>query len=91
MNILEMILNTQKGGALDALTSASGLKQNQMQDLLGQVLPALAGGLKNGAASENGLQGLINALTSGNHDRYYDQPNALGNANARLDLSLIHI
>lgn len=85
MNILEMLLKSQSGGPLDALTSASGLQSNQMQDLLGQVIPALAGGLKNGAASESGLQGLLNALSSGNHDRYYDQPNALGNENTRLD------
>jgi len=86
MNILEMLLQSQqKGGPLDALTSMSGLQPNQMQDLLGQILPVLAGGLKNGAAAEGGLEGLLGALTSGNHNRYYDQPNTLGDANTRLD------
>jgi len=36
-------------------------------------------------SSQSGLEGLIGALTSGNHDRYYDQPNTLGNSNTRLD------
>ncbi len=85
MNVLDMLLNTQKGGPLDALTSVSGLQPNQMQQLLGQVLPVLAGGLKNGMSSQSGLEGLIGALTSGNHDRYYDQPNSLKNVNTRLD------
>ena len=56
-----------------------------MQQLLGQVLPVLAGGLKKGAASQNGLEGLMRALNSGNHDRYYDQPDSLRNDNTRLD------
>lgn len=87
MNILEMLLQTQtqKGGPLDALTSMSGLESNKMQDLLGQVLPVLAGGLKNGTASENGLEGLMKALMSGKHDRYYDQPTALKNSDSILD------
>lgn len=85
MNVLEMLLQSQKGSPLDALTSMSGLKSNQMQQLLGQVLPVLAGGIKNGAATQNGLEGLMGALTSGNHDRYYDQPDALSNQNTLLD------
>ncbi len=85
MNVLDMLLSSQKGGPLDALTSMSGLQPNQMQQLLGQVLPVLAGGLKNGMSSQGGLEGLIGALTSGNHDRYYDQPNSLKNVNTRLD------
>ncbi len=85
MNILDMILQSQKGGALDSLTSMSGLQPNQMQQLLGQVLPVLAGGIKNGTNTQGGLESLLGALNSGNHDRYYDQPNALGNQNTRLD------
>ena len=85
MNVLEMLLQSQKGGPLDALTSMSGLKPNQMQQLLGQVLPVLAGGIKNGATTQNGLEGLMGALTSGKHDRYYDQPSTLSNQNTLLD------
>ncbi|QMU60864.1 MAG: DUF937 domain-containing protein [Gammaproteobacteria bacterium] len=85
MNVLEMLLQSQKGGPLDTLTSMSGLKPNQMQQLLGQVLPVLAGGIKNGAATQNGLDGLMGALTSGRHDRYYDQPDSLSNKNTLLD------
>ena len=85
MNVLDMLLSYQKSGPLDALTSMSGLQPNQMQQLLGQILPVLAGGLKNGMSSQGGLEGLIGALTSGNHDRYYDQPNSLENVNTRLD------
>lgn len=80
-----MILQSQKGGALDSLTSMSGLQPNQMQQLLGQVLPVLAGGIKNSTHSQGGLESLLGALNSGNHDRYYDQPNTLSNQNTLLD------
>jgi hypothetical protein len=85
MNILDMILQSQKGGAMDSLTSMSGLQPNQMQQLLGQVLPVLAGGIKNGASTQSGLEGLMGALNSGKHDRYYDQPNTLSNQNTLQD------
>lgn len=85
MNILEILMQSQKGGPLDALTSASGLQSNQMQQILGQVLPVLASGIKNGATSQDGLQGLMQALLSGNHSRYIEQPNSIENVNTRLD------
>ena len=85
MNILELLMQTQSSGPVNELSSMSGLQPKQMQQLLGHVLPALAGGLKNGARSEGGLESLVRALNSGNHDRYYDQPNSLGNTNTRLD------
>jgi len=59
MNVLEMLLQPQKGGPLDSLTSMSGLESNQMQQLLGQVLPVLAGGIKNGTTKQGGLEGLM--------------------------------
>ena len=67
------------------MTSMSGLQTDQIQQLLGQVLPVLAGGLKKGMSSQNGLEGLVNALNSGHHDRYYDQPNRLNQNDTRLD------
>ncbi len=85
MNILDMLMQSQKGGAVDTLGSLSGLQPNQLQALLGQVLPVLAGGLKQGASSQNGLDSLLRALSSGNHDRYYDQPDTLRSDNTRLD------
>ncbi|MEM7401208.1 MAG: DUF937 domain-containing protein [Pseudomonadota bacterium] len=85
MNILELLKQTQSSGPVNELSSMSGLQPNQLQQLLGQVLPALAGGLQNGTKSQGGLESLIRALNSGNHDRYFDQPSSLGNVNTRLD------
>jgi len=85
MNLLDMLMQSQKGGPLDSLTSMSGLQPNQMQQLLGQVLPVLAGGLKNGATTQNGLESIVRALGTGNHDRYYDQPDILSQQDTRLD------
>lgn len=76
MNVLDILLSSQKGGQRDALTSMSGLQQYQMQQLLNQVLPVLAGGLKNGMSSQSDLEGLIDALTSVYYDRCYDQSNS---------------
>ncbi len=85
MNILDILLQSPKGGPLDALSSMSGLQSNQLQELLGQVLPVIAGGLRNGASTNNGLESLLRALNSGNHDRYYDEPNILDSQDTRMD------
>ena len=85
MNILDILLQSPKGGPLDSLSSMSGLRPNQMQQLLGQVMPVIAGGLRNGISSNSGLESLINVLNNGNHDRYYDQPNTLDSQDTRID------
>ena len=85
MNILDVLLQSSKDGPVDALSSMAGLQSNQMQQLLGQVLPVIAGGLRNEADSQSGLEGLMRALNSGNHDRYYDQVDTLGSPATRQD------
>ena len=85
MNILDILLQSPKGGPMDALSSMSGLQSNQMQDLLGQVLPVIAGGLRNNTSTNSGLESLMSALSTGNHDRYYDQPQLLDSQDTRMD------
>ena len=85
MNILDILLQSPKGGPMDALSSMSGLESNQMQQLLGQVMPVIAGGLRNGTSSDSGLKGLLRALNTGNHDRYYDNPHSLDSQDTRND------
>ena len=50
-----------------------------------QYIPALTNGIKKNVTQENGLEGLMNALNKGNHDRYLDDAEALGTEQAFLD------
>lgn len=77
MNLLETILSAQGGGAVRGLAQNFGLQESQATGALQQLLPALSSGLKRNTASSGGLEGLMGALTKGNHQQYIDDPSKL--------------
>ncbi len=85
MNILDVIMKSQDGGAVQQLGSRFGLAPAQTQSALAALVPALAAGLQQNAARGGGLDSLMTALSSGGHERYLDQPSALVEASATAD------
>lgn len=85
MNLMEMLMNSGGENALAQLGGSVGLDQRQTQAALEQLLPALGGGLRRNMAQEGGLDGLLAALTSGNHARYVDNPSLMGDADTVSD------
>ena len=85
MNLLETILQAQNGGAVSQLANQFGLDNRQASSALEQLIPALAGGVKNNVKHQGGLDSLISALNKGNHDRYLDDVSQLGNASTVTD------
>lgn len=77
MDILGTLLGSASGGAVQQAAAQLGLGGKDVQALLKQVVPALAGGVKRNSRATGGLQGLTQALSSGNHQRYLDEPEAL--------------
>ena len=78
MNLLQSILNTQNGDAVRHLAQNFGLGEDQTVSALSNLIPALSQGLKQNLSSNDGLQGLLSALGSGNHQRYLDDVSTLG-------------
>ena len=78
MDILQLILNAQNGGAARQLGQQFGLDEQQTQSALGALLPSLAGAVKQNTQQAGGLESLIGALSGGQHARYIEQPSALG-------------
>ena len=85
MNILNTILNAQGGSAVGQLAKQFGLDQRQADSVLSQLVPALAGGVKNNINQQGGLDSLISALNKGNHGRYLDDMNQLSNQSTTDD------
>jgi hypothetical protein len=77
MNILETLLSSQGGDALRQVGSSLGLDPGKTEAVLGRLLPALTGGMKQNLTRQGGVQALTHALESGNHQRYLDEPSAL--------------
>ncbi|MGB5538736.1 MAG: DUF937 domain-containing protein [Gammaproteobacteria bacterium] len=77
MNLLGMLLDAQGSPALKQLTSAFGVSEGDAKNALSALVPALARGMQNNLAQQNGVEDLIGALAKGQHQRYIEQPDAL--------------
>ena len=78
MNLLEMIMSAQNGAAAQQAGAQLGLNQNQSQNAIAALLPAISSALKQNTANPQGLAGLLDALQNGQHEQYLDNPQMLG-------------
>ncbi|HKT79097.1 MAG TPA: DUF937 domain-containing protein [Vicinamibacterales bacterium] len=85
MNILDSIMSAGNGAAVRQLGSQVGLDEAQTATALSALVPALSAGLRQNVQSPDGLNGLVSALSGGAHQRYIDNPNALGQAGTVAD------
>ncbi len=77
MDMLEAILNAQGGGTAQQLGQQFGLSESQVSSALSALVPALSAGFQRNMSSPQGLEGLLSALTGGQHQRYADDGSAL--------------
>ena len=85
MNILDSILGAQGGGATQQLGRQFGLNPDQVSTALAALVPALAAGFNQNMSSSQGLDGLVGALSGGQHQRYMEDASALGRADTVAD------
>jgi len=77
MNMLEMILGSQNNGTLNQVAKSFGLGQSETKSVVEQLLPMVTRGLQRNTSQQGGMDALIDALSSGNHQKYIDQPDLL--------------
>jgi hypothetical protein len=80
MSLLDAILNSQDGAAVQQLGAQFGLGDDQTTQALSALVPAIAAGVHHNVQSENGLESLMNALSNGQHQQYVSDPAILGQA-----------
>lgn len=85
MNLMEMILNAGGGGPGKELARQFGLDDGQATSAIRELAPALARGMQRNSANDSGLNALRDAISSGNHARYLEQPDLLSNPTTRTD------
>jgi hypothetical protein len=78
MNILDMVLGSSSGGISAQISKQLGIPEPLVKVAIGALLPALAKGLQRNVAQPSGLGSLVEALNTGNHSRYLDSPQAMG-------------
>lgn len=85
MNILDAIQGSHGGGAIQQLGQQFGLEDSQVTSALSALVPALAAGFHQNISSQQGLDGLLGALTGGDHQRYVDDASALAHPDTIAD------
>ncbi len=82
MGILETILGGQNNQIIAQLSRSVGLDESDVQNVVNKLLPAFSNGIKANAGNSDVLGGLLNTLSSGNHQQFIDKPEALADAQA---------
>jgi hypothetical protein len=82
MGILDSILGGGNTQLISQLSRSIGIDESTVQSVVNQLLPAVSKGIKKNAGSSEGLGGLMKALTTGDHQRYLDNPETLGDSTA---------
>jgi hypothetical protein len=90
MNLMESILGGGEGGAgtsaaIGKIAAKLGLPESLAAQAANALSPALARGLQRNTAQPGGLEALTQALRTGQHQRYVDDPNTLDSDDAVND------
>lgn len=85
MNLYEMVSTAQGGKALQSLSQQFGLSPEQTAAAVDALAPAFSQGLKRTTSDPNGLGALLQALASGGHARYVQDPGEALSANGVAD------
>ena len=85
MNLVETLLSGAGSSALNELAKNFNLDSNQVSAVVKQLAPALGRGITKNTQNASGLEGLLDALNKGNHERYLDDPAQLNTEAAVQD------
>lgn len=77
MNLLDLLDSVGGQQSLGNIASSLGLDSSSTNNLVGALAPALMGALKKQTSSQDGLDGFRNALQSGKHQAYLDNPETM--------------
>jgi hypothetical protein len=78
MGLLDSILSANNGAAVGQIASKLGIPEDVATKAVGALTPALSRGLQRNTEKPGGLDSLLGALSTGNHEKYVDQPETIG-------------
>lgn len=77
MNLLDLLDSAGGQKSLGSLASNLGLDASTTNNLVGALAPALMGAMQKQTSSQDGLDGLKNALQNGKHQEYLSNPDSM--------------
>ncbi|MEP7455857.1 DUF937 domain-containing protein [Phyllobacterium sp. SB3] len=85
MNLVDMFLKGQGGQNIEALSRQFNLSQQQTLAAIEALMPAFSQGLQRNTADPMGMGAFVQALSSGQHTNYFDNPSAAFNPSGITD------
>ena len=85
MNLTDLLVQQNNGAAVHELSRRFNLSPDQTIQAIEALAPAFSHGLKRNVASASGAAGLIEALASGRHAQYAEDPRFAGSASGVSD------
>lgn len=72
--LFDILASSQNGNGINALARQFGISDAQAEAAVEALLPAFSQGLKRNTSDPYGLGGFMQALASGQHGKYFDDP-----------------
>jgi hypothetical protein len=85
MSLFSDVISAGKGIVIKELAKLVGLSDDQAVNALSLLVPALAKGLGQNTADQNGLESFLSVIRSGSHTEYVDNPETLGQSDTISD------
>jgi hypothetical protein len=85
VNLIDTILNSQGGQAVEKLAAQYGLTAAQIQEAAQKLVPALVNGVKNAVAQPGGAQKLLDTLKQGDYTQYLNNVSAAFSSSGLAD------
>lgn len=85
MNLIDTLLRASDGATVDRMAERAGVSRDDARAVLDAVVPELARGVERNTLSRGGLADIVDALGSGHHEAYLDDPDRAGSEAARHD------
>ena len=85
MNITDLLFDKSNEKAVSEFADNFGVSNSQAKDAISELAESLSVGLGSNTSDIKGLDRLMDALESGNHSRYIDQPSILGKEETTKD------
>lgn len=84
-NILETILAAENQPALKEMQKTFNLSEDQTRAAVEELIPALSRGLQKNTQETQGMDALLEALRTGEHEKYMEKPGMLSEASTTRD------
>ncbi|MFK7857255.1 MAG: DUF937 domain-containing protein [Granulosicoccus sp.] len=84
-NILDLLLSDDNKPAISEMQKTFDLNETQTRAAVKELIPALSRGLQKNSQESGGMDALLEALRTGEHAKYMEQPESLGTPDTTRD------